>query len=178
MSCTKYRLKGCMLVRDRKMPAVQKQVERHLCKSVWDRWKSELQIHLWFVRKKNKIKYTPLIGEWYTPLTYVKDALSSEAIYLCTAVVQKKTTKKIRKTQWGECRSEVKASNCSHRLDQLNQIWPCSRWRQFMCKWSKAILPKSRLVNRSDCRLKPRFQGPHIVQTLLIQKIMAFLIKY
>lgn len=42
--------------------------------------------------KKNKIH--PFIGEWYTPLTYVKDALSSEAIYLCTAVVQKKKSEK------------------------------------------------------------------------------------
>lgn len=41
-------------------------------------------------KTKKQNKKHPFIGEWYTPLTYVKDALSSEAIYLCTAVVQKK----------------------------------------------------------------------------------------
>lgn len=47
-------------------------------------------------------KIRPVIGEWYIPLTDVKDAPSSKANLIYVQLVVQN-----QKTQWGEFRSEV-----------------------------------------------------------------------
>ena len=117
--------------RRQKMPVVQKQRWTEtfcLDKSFRDRWRLYSHMRALVHRaKKKKYKYIfdlwekirPLIGEWYIPLTDVKDALSSKAIssmYSCC-------TKKPSEVSLGV---KYRPQN-AHKdgLHQLHQNWRC-----------------------------------------------------